>query len=218
MNFKHGKANTRLHRTWMGMRARCENPNNPAYKNYGGRGIKVCARWKDFLNFCADMGEPPSGLTLERTKNDMGYSPENCIWGTREQQSRNRRGLVQVTIDGETQPLSVWIERVGAVSYGTAHRRIVVGWDAEAAIKTPKVTRRKGIPRGARITGFDADQMIETPSGTVPLWKAIEASGLKVACVSQRLKRGWPISAALALSPRRGPRKEAFHDQESAAA
>lgn len=199
-----------LYSIWSGMHARCNDPANPAYKNYGGRGIAVCQRWDDYAKFCTDMGERPPGYCLERKNNDAGYSPDNCVWATRTEQSRNRRGLVQVTIDGETHPLSVWVERFGIVSYGTAHRRIVMGWGTEAAIKTAKVTRRKGIPRGVRIAGFDSDQMVKTPSGVMPLWQAIEASGLGHELVMQRLKRGWPIAKAIALSPRKGPRNEAF--------
>jgi hypothetical protein len=130
------------------------NPKNQAYPNYGGRGITVCKRWGKFSNFLADMEEPPAGTTLDRINNDLGYEPGNCTWSTRTEQSRNRRGLSLVTIDGMTLPVSAWIERFGIVNDKTAYQRIRIGWDPEKAVKLPLVTRRKGVPRGCRIAEY----------------------------------------------------------------
>jgi hypothetical protein len=73
--------------SWQNMHARCKYPSVPSYKNYGARGIKVCARWSDFSAFLADMGERPSGHSIDRLDSDADYSPENCRWATPKQQN-----------------------------------------------------------------------------------------------------------------------------------
>lgn len=90
----HGMRETQTYRSWAGMKTRCLNPNEPRYKDYGGRGIKVCKSWlNSFEKFLADMGERPSGLTLDRENNELGYFKENCKWSSRKEQSRNRRSV-----------------------------------------------------------------------------------------------------------------------------
>jgi DNA-binding XRE family transcriptional regulator len=74
------------------MKQRCYNKNSEQYPHYGGRGIKVCHRWFNYINFLADMGRRPSSRhTLGRINNNDDYEPKNCRWETRSQQSRNRR-------------------------------------------------------------------------------------------------------------------------------
>lgn len=95
---------------WVGIRERCNNPKCRQYKNYGGRGIKVCNSWDNketgFLNFYKDMGPRPNDkngklMELDRTDNDKGYSPDNCRWVDKKTNNRNRRDNIKISLFGE---------------------------------------------------------------------------------------------------------------------
>jgi len=89
----HGQSRNKssTYRSWLMMKNRCLNPKTGDYKYYGKRGIKVCKRWHNYLNFREDMGEKPNpNFTIGRIDPKQGYSKKNCQWETRKQQSRNR--------------------------------------------------------------------------------------------------------------------------------
>jgi hypothetical protein len=90
-NTTHGLSKTPAFRIWDGMKQRCLNPNSQFYSYYGGRGITVCEDWLSFENFYADMGDPPTGLSLDRVDNDGPYAPWNCRWTDDFAQVKNRR-------------------------------------------------------------------------------------------------------------------------------
>ncbi len=133
----HGMSKTRIYSIWCSMRKRCENPKATYYDDYGGRGISVCERWLTFENFHADMGDPPDGLTLDRTDNDKGYSPENCRWATRLDQSRNRRGRCSIAAFGKEMILAEWAQETG-LKENTIRGRMRAGWSIERALSKPK--------------------------------------------------------------------------------
>ncbi len=109
----HGKSHTPEYNVWHGMRLRCYNHNDPAYHNYGGRGITVCDEWSTFQGFFADMGERPSkNHSIDRRDNEKGYSKDNCYWATKKEQSDNRRSAVWIEYDGIKLTQSDWAKKL----------------------------------------------------------------------------------------------------------
>ncbi len=136
------KKRTKLYWVWADMIGRCQNPNHKAFKNYGGRGVSVCPRWKLFVHFAADMGtRPPDGM-LDRINNDANYEPGNCKWSTRKEQNSNRRNCIYVDCDGERITLKEYCRRKG-LTYRPIVKRIQDrGWSIADAISIPIGERR----------------------------------------------------------------------------
>lgn len=125
---------------------RCNNPKNPKYKHYGGRGITVCERWSErdgFLNFLEDMGDKPdNSYSLDRIDNNKGYSPENCRWATHKEQSNNRRDTIKIEFNNKTQSLQEWADELD-VSRTTIFNRLKKGWSFEEAITIKPYQQRQ---------------------------------------------------------------------------
>ena len=133
----------RTYRTWIYMRQRCLNPNNNAWKDYGGRGITICDRWDSFANFLADMGERPAGTSLDRIDNEGNYEPDNVKWSTPAEQAHNTRTNLRVTAFGETKVAGEWVRDPRcAVSSTSLRRRLKSGGlSPEEAISKPSRQR-----------------------------------------------------------------------------
>ena len=117
---------------------RCVSPEDPSYPRYGGRGIHVCQRWMDSLeNFIADMGRRPSPKhSIERKDNDRGYEPDNCVWATRAEQSRNTSRNRLLTFNGQTMCLTDWAIATG-INRSAIRLRLNRGWSVADALSTP---------------------------------------------------------------------------------
>src|SRR5574343_242318 len=124
----HGMTHSKTYNTWAGMLTRCYNKNQDSYKDYGGRGITVCDRWRNsFTEFLADMGERPKGCSIERVDNDKGYSPENCIWADYSTQAKNTRRTRHITFGGKTMSVLDWSNEIG-IHYERLRDRLNRGW------------------------------------------------------------------------------------------
>lgn len=140
----HGLNRSLTHRIWCNMKTRCTNPKATGYNRYGGRGVTICDRWQSFENFLEDMGECPSGMSLDRYPNRSGnYDPDNCRWATRQEQGENRDSTRRLEAFGEIKTVREWMDDPRCVAgLGTFNYRIVRGWAIEDALTRP--VRRRG--------------------------------------------------------------------------
>lgn len=132
----HGLSRHPLNIVWRQMRSRCNSPLNPAYANYGGRGIKVCPEWDDFSVFLSDMGERPEKHQLDRIDNDKGYCRENCRWVPQQSNLNNKRTNRRIEYLGVEKTIAQWAEHLG-IHYRTLNNRINRGWSVERAFTEP---------------------------------------------------------------------------------
>lgn len=174
----HGHARqrkpTKAYYTWLAMRRRCRNQNDKSYERYGGRGISVDPRWDTFERFLADMGEPPSpDHQIERKDNDGPYSPENCIWATRQRQANNKSNNRLLEIGGVYKTLAQWC-RDYSIDRHRVRARLDKGWPLQDALERPlRYMSQK----------FD----YETPDGTfLSLRMAAEHHGMSVSGANTR--------------------------------
>jgi hypothetical protein len=154
---KHGMARRGWHRTaeyraWAGARARCHNPKSPSFARYGGRGVRMCQKWRrSFPAFYRDIGPKPSPeYTLDRINSAGNYCPSNCRWLPANQQSANRRGVLWISCRGFTGTPKQWAKRTGIKADSIRRRIKEYGWPVEKALFTPRLKK----PHKLRGFGF----------------------------------------------------------------
>lgn len=127
---------------WRDMNRRCSSSSRSDFAHYGGRGIKVCDRWREsFENFLADMGHRPSPKhSIDSIDNDGNYEPGNCRWATQKEQTRNFCRNRLITARGKTQCQAAWAEELGVSSVLINQRLDKLGWTEEEAVTVPKKT------------------------------------------------------------------------------
>lgn len=175
----HGMSNTLIYKRWAKAKSRCENPKNPRFEHYGGRGIKVCERWQTFENFYEDMAPTyEEGLSLERNDVDKDYEPGNCSWIPRLDQAKNKQKKTIVETPWGPMKLADAARKSG-ISYYVLHGRMVSGRNRtiEEFFEAPKAKAPK--------------RWIETPWGTLCLQDAAKQANLAVETFRERLEK-WP--------------------------
>lgn len=186
----HGLSLRRLYpaeyQVWKSIRRRCNSKLSRDYPRYGGRGITICGRWKEFANFLDDMGCRPSrNHQIERRDNNAGYSPDNCKWATPKEQARNRSSNRIVHHDGQRKCLAEWCESLGIDSSTLASR--LKRWSVEQAVTTPILNDRQRL-KGRRLE-FNGE------SHCIAEWADI--TGIPYHVLWQRNKAGWGAEKVL---------------------
>jgi hypothetical protein len=132
----HGDSKKRLYVIYSGMKTRCYNQNDDNYKKYGARGITICDEWLNdyeaFKKWALKNGYGDD-LSIDRIKNERGYSPDNCRWANNKTQSRNKRDSVMITHEGKTKNLRDWAEIKG-INPVTIYMRLKKGYSVEKAL------------------------------------------------------------------------------------
>lgn len=147
-NIKHGHARkgkrSPEYVSWRNMLDRCYDPHCDSYERYGGRGIKVCDKWREFENFLSDMGLKNSPRqTIGRIDNDSHYEPNNCRWETVKEQARNRCNSRYVEYEGRSMTIAEACELSG-IDRNVVDARLRRGWTPERAVTVPtKVYRSR---------------------------------------------------------------------------
>lgn len=154
----HHETKTRLHKIWESMHSRCENQNHKYYAYYGGRGIRVCDEWNEYIPFrdWAIAAGYNDNLTIDRIEVNGNYNPENCRWATIREQQNNKRSNRLVQFNGASHTISEWSEIVG-IKKTTIKERLNAGWTIEKVLTEPVRQRTKGYRQSTKMDGGDND-------------------------------------------------------------
>lgn len=155
----HHETKTRLHKIWESMHSRCENPNHKHYANYGGRGIRVCDKWNEYVPFrdWAIKAGYNDNLTLDRIEVNGNYEPSNCRWATIREQQNNKRSNRLVQFNGVSHTISEWSGIVG-IKKTTIKERLNAGWTIEKVLTEPVRQRTKGYRQSTKMDGGENDE------------------------------------------------------------
>ena len=142
---KHGDSSTRIYKIWRTMLTRCETKSQTSYKHYGGRGIKVCPEWYDYLTFkkWANETNYTDELTLDRIDVNGNYEPSNCRWVTQKIQANNTRANRIIVCGDISHTLAEWAE-ITHINAETIGYRLNHGWDTHKALFTPVRRSKNG--------------------------------------------------------------------------
>ena len=183
-----------IYRVYRSMIARCENPNFSSFPRYGGRGIRVCDRWrKSFYAFLGDMGPRPDGcvrFTIERKDNQKNYEPGNCKWATYIEQNNNKRTTIFFEHNGKRQTLGAWAKELG-ISTRTLWLRRNMGWSDERVVTTPINAGMCSRPNTKLIQCGATQEHIN----------AAQTNGVCFQTFYGRLMRGWTPEKASSVPP-----------------
>lgn len=178
----HGMSRTPEYKVWSAIKDRCLNKKNVRYKYYGGRGIRLCNRWKLFKNFISDMGVRPSKLySIDRINNNNWYSKDNCRWVTRRTQDLNKSNNRILTHMGSSHTISEWSNITG-ISLPTISSRLSSGWSVEKTLTAPIQKEELITYNGLSLSRKD--------------W-AKRLGSSYVGFIEKRLSRGWSLDRAL---------------------
>jgi len=187
-NETHGEANTDEYSIWVGMIYRCQHVQFAGYHNYGGRGIRVCDRWRRYEDFLEDMGRRPTKRhSLDRIDNNGNYEPGNVRWATRSQQMRNTRRSRNLTYNGKTMTVVEWAELLGW-SDKLLEGRLRLGWAVDRILTEPPTRHGPKNPR-QELVRYDGRAM------TVAAWA--KEIGVNPITLGRRLLNGWTVERAL---------------------
>lgn len=178
----HNLSYTKIYKIWYSIKNRCNNPKHHAYKDYGGRGIKICYEWQNSLvEFEKYMGKRPSEKhSVDRINPDGNYEPGNVKWSSPYEQANNRRDNIKLSYNGKTQTITQWATELN-IKPATIASRKHNGWTDEEILTIPI--------KNNVILSFNGEEK------TLAEWARI--TGINIQTLSRRVIDGWPTKDIL---------------------